>query len=96
MSRQKYHTHARLREELEELSHAHPALCSLYSLGTSSQGRDILAVKITQVATDSDDDSDGVMLYYMIAQGADLDRPLLRPQVKFVAGEIYIEVPDKC
>ena len=54
MPRQKYHTHARLREELEELSHAHPALCSLYSLGTSSQGRDILAVKITQVTTEED------------------------------------------
>ena len=62
MPRQKYHTHARLREELEELSHAHPALCSLYSLGTTSQGRDILAVKITQVLTDGDD-SDVLMLY---------------------------------
>ena len=67
VGRQKYHTHTRLKEELRSLVTEFPDLASLYSIGLTAAGREILVIKI--------------------CAGVSMERPLLRPQVKIIAGE---------
>ena len=67
VGRQKYHTHTRLREELRSLSAEFPELASVYSIGLTAAGREILVIKI--------------------CAAVNMERPLLRPQVKIIGGE---------
>lgn len=46
VGRQKYHTHTRLKEELRSLSQEFPDLASVYSIGLTASGREILVIKI--------------------------------------------------
>lgn len=46
VGRQKYHTHTRLKEELRSLVTEFPDLASVYSIGLTAAGREILVIKI--------------------------------------------------
>ena len=46
--KQKYHSHTKLREELSLLCEEFSDIISLYSIGQTAEGRDILCVKISE------------------------------------------------
>ena len=46
--KQKYHTHTRLKEELNKLTSEYPDIAAQYSIGSTEQGREILVLKITE------------------------------------------------
>ena len=48
IAKQKYHTHTRLKEELNKLTSDYPDIAAQYSIGSTEQGRDILVLKLTE------------------------------------------------
>jgi hypothetical protein len=48
-----FHTYAEMTAEVEQIAAAHPSIVQVFSIGTSAQGRDLLAAKVSDnVATD--------------------------------------------
>jgi hypothetical protein len=51
-----YHSYAALTSELHAYAAAHPAICRLFTLGQSVQGRELWALKITDNPDDEEDE----------------------------------------
>ncbi len=55
-SRAGYHTHAQLTTELQAIEAAHPAICELYNIGNSVQGRELWFMKISDNVSVEEDE----------------------------------------
>ena len=51
-----YFTYWEMRDSLNALATAHPEVCSLFTIGVTSQGRDILCLKISDSASEEEDE----------------------------------------
>ncbi|MBM3330272.1 zinc carboxypeptidase [candidate division WOR-3 bacterium] len=51
-----YFTYWEMRDSLEALAAAHPEVCSLFAIGVTSQGRDILCMKVSGNAATEEDE----------------------------------------
>jgi murein tripeptide amidase MpaA len=57
-----YHTYAEMVAEVQTTAAAHPSIVSLFSMGTSYQGRDLLAAKISDNASQDEDEPEALFV----------------------------------
>ena len=48
IAKQKYHTHTKLKEELNKLTSEYPDIAAQYCIGATGQGREIICLRLTE------------------------------------------------